>query len=143
MYRSVFMNHSQISPHRLMAALTAAREALAVLQPDDDEVIRVDTIEGQSDALEVLDSIAAHVVADEALAERARERAKRLESRADRRREVIVTMLDALGLSKIERALYSASLSHQAKAQITDAAMLPPEFMRTAPDAVKIGKALR
>ena len=132
-----------ISPARLMRALTAAHEALAALPADADELLRYSTIEGESGALELMDSIAASVEADELLVQRAKERIKRLEARAERRRGVIGYMLEALELPSIERPLYTASLSHHPRVVVLDQAALPDEYRRTAPDMAKLGTALR
>lgn len=127
---------------RLEAAMSAAMQAIAGLP--EDEQLRHDTIEGQSDAFEMMDLYAEAVMADEALAERARERAKRLEARADRKRAVIQGMLTALELRKAERALYTASLSQgQALTEVPTNEALPDAFVRHAPDKVLIAKTLR
>lgn len=131
-----------ISPARLTAAMSAAQQLLASL-PDDDERLRRDTVDGQTDALDLMDWIAEQVIADEALVERARERAKRLEQRADKRREIIARMLEALDLREpLQRALYTASLTYRSKPQVIDADLLPREYFREAVDLIKLGKAL-
>jgi hypothetical protein len=132
-----------LSPARLTAAMSAAMQAIAALPDDGDERLRTDTIDGQTDALDLMDRIAEQVIADEALAERARDRAKRLEARADKRREVITRMLEALDLREpVHRALYSASLAWRSKPLVTDATLLPRDFIRDAVDMVKLGKTL-
>ena len=130
-----------LSPRRLEAAMSAAMQLIAQL-PDDDETLRRDTVEGETDALAMMDQIAERVMADEALVERARERAKRLEARADRHREIITQMMAALELTKLDRALFTASIAYRSKAMVTDADQLPDDYIRHAVDMVKLGKAL-
>jgi len=132
-----------LSPARLTAAMSAAMQAIAALPDDGDERLRADTIDGQTDALDLMDQIAEAVIADESLAERARDRAKRLEARADKRREVITRMLEVLDLREpVQRPLYTASLAYRSKPQVIDATLLPRDYIREAVDLVKLGKAL-
>lgn len=132
-----------ISPRRVEAAMSAAMQLLADLPPDD-ALLRRDTIEGETDVFALMDQIAEWVLADEARAELARDRARRLEARADRHRAVVVQMLEQLDLREpLQRAFYTASLSYLAKPKVTDATILPRDFVKETVDMVKLGKALR
>jgi Siphovirus Gp157. len=130
-----------VSPRRLELAMSTAQQLLAEL-PEDDQ-LRLDTIEGETEAFELMDRITESVLADESLAELARSRAKRLEERADHRRAIILQMLEALEMTKVQRPLYTASLSHRSKPVVTNADELPRDFIREAVDLVALGKALR
>lgn len=130
-----------VSPRRLELAMSTAQQLLAEL-PEDDQ-LRLDTIEGETEAFELMDRITESVLADETLAELARARAKRLEERADHRRAIILQMLEALDMTKVQRPLYTASLSHRSKPVVTNADALPDDFIRHAVDLVALGKALR
>jgi Siphovirus Gp157 len=124
-------------------AMSAAMEAISALPDDGDNVLLLNTIEGESDVLEVLDRVVEAAIADKKLAELARERAKRIEARADRARGVALQILEALQVSPLERPLYSASISYPRKPLVTNADELPKEMIREAPDMIAIGKALR
>lgn len=133
-----------VSPKALEAAMSAVDQIRAMLGEDADPDLRLGMIEGETDALALLDRIIEHVLADETLADGARARAKRLEARADRLRAVVSSVLiDKLGVEKLERPLYTASIGHRAKPVVTDATALPEAFVRHAPDMIAIGKALR
>jgi len=124
--------------------MSAAQQALATLGDDVDQRLRADTIEGESDAIELLDRFAELVITDEVLAELARARAQRLEKRAQAHRQVVERMLIALELNEpIERSAYTAGLSYRTTAIITDPAALPDEVVRKAPDMRLISKLLR
>ena len=131
------------SAYRLEAAMSAALQIKAELPPDNDTALLLGMIEGETDALELMDRLAEAAIADKALAEKATERAARLKERADGHRNVITRMLEALEISKLERALYTASVSHHRELQLIDEAALPDAFIRHAPDKVAIAKALR
>lgn len=132
-----------ISPQRLMAAISAAQQVKELLPYDDDNKLLIDTVDGETEVFTLLDRLAEAAIADKELAERAAERAKRIAARAERSRDVIARMLEALDLNKVERPLFTASISHVRKPIVTDPALLPEAFMRHAPDMILIGKALR
>ena len=73
----------------------------------------------------------------------ARERARRIEARADRTREIATRIVEALGVSPLTRPVYTASLTYPRKPLVTNADELPKEMIREAPDMIAIGKALR
>ena len=91
----------------------------------------------------MLDRVVEHAVADAKLAELARLRARRIEARADRARDIATRMVEALAISPLERPVYTASLTFPRKPLVTNAEELPDTYIRHAPDMVAIGKALR
>lgn len=123
--------------------MSAAMQLKAAAALDNDNELLLGMIEGETDALELMDRLAEQALADKALVEIGSARLKRIEQRADRIRDLLLRMLEALELPKIERALYSASISHRRNVVVTDADALPEEFVRRAPDKVALGKALR
>ena len=131
------------SSHAIQNAMSAAMEAISALPDDEDYGLLISTIEGESDILEVLDRVVEHAVADKKLAEAARERAKRIEARADRARDIATRIVEALEISPLERPVYTASLTFPRKPLVTNADELPDTYIRHAPDMVAIGKALR
>jgi hypothetical protein len=138
---------SGVSPRALEAAMSAVdqiRDAMAEHLDVDDMTLWLDTIEGETNALELLDRIVERILADAALVEAARLRARRLETRAERLRAVVTRVLiDKLSVAHLERPLYTAAVSHRSKPVITDGDLLPAEYVRSAPDLTKIGRALR
>jgi len=136
------MAAAEINPRRLEQAISAAMRIRQTLLTDDDKLL-TDTIDGETDAIALLDAIVEQALADEALVETARERIKRLEARADRRRGIVLAMLEALELHKVERPLFTASVSHRSKPLVSDPAVLPEAFIRRAPDMILLAKALR
>lgn len=139
----------EISPYAITRAMSAAMQLRASLLAEDgsladDDKLLCDMIDGQTNALDVLDRVIEASMADAALAEMAAARAKRLEARKARLCEIAAHMIEALEIKgPIERASYTASLSHRTKALVTDQAQLPPALIRHAPDMVAIAKALR
>lgn len=134
---------STISPQRMMAAMSAVGQLKAELADRDDDML-LDVIASETDALELMDRLAEQAIADKKLAEMASERAKRLDERAKRHRDVIRAMLEAMEVSRVERALYTASTSQrQELVEVATNEELPSAFVRTSPDKVLIGKTLR
>ena len=124
-------------------AMSAAMEAISALPDDNDHLLLLGVIEGQSEIFELLDKIVEWSIADKKLAELARERARRIEARSDRTREIATRIVEALGVSPLERPVYTASITYSRKPLVTNADALPGTFIRHAPDLVAIGKALR
>lgn len=130
-------------PRRLEAAMSAAMQIKATLPDDDDQLLR-DTLEGQTDVFELMDRLAEQAIADKLLVDKATERARRLERRADKRRDIIARMLECLELGEaLERPMYTATLAHVRTVIVNDETELPAEFFKHAPDKIRIGKALR
>jgi hypothetical protein len=126
-----------------MRAVSIAQQHLAQINRDDDDNrLKLDTIEGQSDAFEVLDRIIENALADQLLAATASERAKRLNKRAEKKRELIVRMLDALGLTgeTLERPI--ATIWVQYHREVTLTGDVPDDYLRSAPDMRLIKKDL-
>ena len=131
-----------LSPVRLEREMAAAMRLIAELP--DDERLRTDCIEGQTQALECLDAYAHSVLADEALVRQGEDRIRRLKARAERNRAVVAAILQGLGLRRAERPLYTASLSQRSVVtEVPTNEALPTTFYRTAPDLLLIGRTLR
>lgn len=129
------------SPGQVHRALAQVRDAMALLQSDagaaDDTKLIRDTIEGETDAFEVLDALVEASVDAESLAKAARERAATLIERAtrlDRRRAALRTMvldmLQAMGLTLLERATHTVSVRQNSAELIVDEAALPDTYWR-------------
>ena len=123
--------------------MSAAMEVISTLPDDEDHALLLGSLEGETDIMEVLDRVIESSIADKKLAEMARERAKRVEERSQKSREIALRIIEALGVSPLTRPVYTASLTYPRKPLVTNADELPKEMIREAPDMVAIGKALR
>ena len=121
-----------------MAAVSAAQQIIAELP--DDERLRLDTIHGETELLELMDRYAEAAIADRLLAKAAREHIAAIDARAARHKEVVRRILDAVGLTSVRRPLYTVATSHRAHAIITDADAVPAQYL--SPDRVAIAAAL-
>lgn len=123
------------------------REALG---SDQDEQAFLDTLEGETDALDVADALIDKMQSDAALAEaiKAREadlagRRKRIEGRADACKASLGILLDAIGQAKLERPMATISRRPGSlSVLITDEASIPSQLCTiktiTAPDKAAI-----
>ena len=124
-------------------AMSAAMQIISELPDDEDHALLLGSLDGETDIFEVLDRVIESSIADKKLAELARERAKRVEERASRSREIALRIIEALGVSPLERPIYTASLMQIRKSIVTNSDELPKEFIRESPDMIAINKALR
>lgn len=138
-----------------MAIADAVRRRLLADDPDlaaDEDVLR-DTLDGETDALDLVRrlvrfSIAASVM-EKAAAGRVQAlqtRKARFAARAEAARGAAFGMLDALGLSRLDDAEFTASIRDgQPGVIVTDEDALPDEFVKVAraPDKTAIGAAIR
>lgn len=119
----------------------------------DDQETFLDTLDGQTDAIEVLRRVilaraeaSAQEAATKALAETYKERAARLKMRQDRLSAFAGEILDAIGETKV--ALDVATITRtkgQPKVEVVDEAEIPSQLCRvkTSPDLVAIKAALK
>jgi hypothetical protein len=130
------------SAWQLEREMSRAMQLIAELP--DDEQLRHDVADGETGALDLLDAYAQQAMADAALVKQARERAARLEARANRNRAIVAAILQGLRLTKAERALFTASISQRTEVvEVPTNEELPAAFVRSAPDKTLIGKTLR
>lgn len=113
----------------------------------DDERAFLDTLEGETDALEVCDRVLRRSLARQRLATAAKQekgdieaRIARFERQAKGAKEVALAILQAAGVPdrkgvvRLERASYTATISQAAASvEVTDAAKLPPACLRQPP----------
>ena len=108
----------------------------------EDDVILA-SIESETNALDLIDRIIEHVVADEALVESGKARLKRIEARADRHREVLKAMMAEIA-EKVERPLATLSLGTGPRtAVVTDAKLIPEVYWRRAIDRQELLRGLK
>lgn len=132
-----------ISPFRLEHAMAEAMKLRAEIGDGDDRLL-LDTIEGETDVFAIMDRLSEMAIADKLLAERARERIARLDARADRARATLQRMLEALGISRLERSMATLSVAEgPKKAHVTDAKLIPDVYWRRAIDSPSLLRALK
>lgn len=131
-----------ISPRKLEAAMSAVGKLKAELaEYQGDDILA--SIESETDALELMDRVLDHVIADEALVAKGKERLKRIEARADRHRDILRAMLEQIG-ERVERPLATVSLGTGPRiAIVTDQAAIPDVFWRRSVDKAELLKALK
>lgn len=128
--------------------------ALLLAHPElaEDEVLRADSIEGETGAFELLSSIVRKIDATKALAggtadyiEELRGRRARLERREVALRDFIMKIMNTANLRKAELAEATLSIrASQPKVLIINDAEIPDEFMRVKkePDKLRIRAAM-
>lgn len=100
------------------------------------------SLESETDLLDYFDRVAEKVVADDRLAASAAERAKRLKARADKRKDLLMFMMDIMGVKKLERPLVTASVQKN-PVSLTILGEVPDLYMMSVPDKAAIIKALK
>ena len=81
--------------------MSAAMEVISTLPDDEDHALLLGSLEGETDIMEVLDRVIESSIADKKLAEMARERAKRVEERSQKSREIALRIIEALGVARL------------------------------------------
>ena len=127
--------------HAVTAKAHALQEQLRAEGYDDDIVIA--SIESETDLMRVFDRVAERVDQDNRSAVIARERAKRLEARADRNTEFLDYLMRTIGnQTKLERP--TATVFYQATPpRLEIEGEVPEGFMTSVPDKAAITKALK
>ena len=131
---------------------TVAAELRDMLGEDFDEDAFLDTLDGETDALDVADALIAGMQNAEALAAAAKAQADAIKARADRLKDRsmaykgrMLTLLNAIGQKKLERP--AATISRRTgslSVQITDEASVPSQLCKIVqtPDKTAIKKQL-
>jgi hypothetical protein len=127
--------------HAVTAKAYALQEQLRAEGYEDDVVTAA--IESETVLFRVFDRVAERIDQDNRSAVIARERAKRLEARADRNLEVLDFLLRTIGnQTKIERP--TATVFYQTNPpRLEIAGEVPETFMTSVPDKPAITKALK
>lgn len=135
------MAKSKVSPTALMREMSKVSQIRSWLGEDRDIESVLATIESESDALEKLDLIVDEWESDRTIAQKAKERAARIERRADKGRYIAQAIMEQIGVSKLERPGYTASIGAGVPSLIvTDADRIPRQYM--APDKAGIKAVL-
>lgn len=124
----------------LQANIAGVRE---ILGDNADEVLRRDTLEGETNVMEVLDHLLEEYVAAKHIADLAAARARKFKQRMERPREAILFLLEAADLRKVERPVATASLTLSPPGvHIPDPDQIPMNYLKIEPDVEMIKKAL-
>lgn len=131
---------------------TISAELTEMLGDDFDAETFWDSLDGETDATDIMDRLLASMRDDDALYEAAKAQADALSSRATRfadrakaKKKMLGLILDAAGQKKAERPLGTVSrVAGRMSVQITDEASVPSQLCKTTvvPDKVAIKKHL-
>lgn len=127
-----------IDPLKEAQAAAALIASLRQMGEGDDEALLVDTIEGETSLLEILDELLTQIATDQGLADGARKaaadvitRAERFEKRAEAARALIEQALMVAEVEKLERPAATLSLVRRApKVEIAEESEIPAEFWK-------------
>ncbi len=117
------------------------REQLAAQFPDADEETLLDTLEGMTDLNEMiawvvrsrLDDLALHAALRARMSDM-QERAGRLEQRADKKKDVVASVMERAGLKKLTEPDFTLSLrSTNPPLVVTDEGEIPENFWKPQP----------
>ena len=129
------------SPTMLMREMARVDQLRAWLGEAADAQLLLDTIEGETQALEMLDVVIDEWESDKGHAEKAKARAQRIEKRAERGRFLAQAIMEKIGQQKLVRPGYTATIAKGTPSvHVTDAAVVPRKFL--APDKLAIRSAL-
>lgn len=134
------------NPHPIALAgeMSKIDKLKQMLGEDVDAQLMMDVIEGETNALEMLDVIVHTILADEAMRDDAEQHAKRWKERADKRRAIVLQIMERIGTRSARRSLYTLSVTDGPKAvHITDEAQIPLGYQRISPDKAAIARALK
>ena len=131
---------NDLAPFALADLSRRQREALLDEYPDIDETTLADTLEGASMLPEIIAALVRSAQDDKTLAEalKARisdmqERKGRFERRADKRMEIVLSLMEAAGMKKHEEPDFTVSLrNNPPKVVVADEAVIPDQFCRIA-----------
>lgn len=146
---------SYAAPASLVAEYQRVRDMLLASFPElaEDEQALADTLDGETALSDAVASLIRSAREDEAfeeagakIAAEQRERASRYGQRAMKRRDAALALMQAAGLSKIERPDFTVSVGKgRGKVIIKDEALIPDVFFRVkrSPDLTAIANAFK
>lgn len=135
------MAKARPSPTALMREMSRVDQLKMWLGEAAEAQLILDTIEGETQALEMLDLIVECVIADKKLSEGAAARALRFKTRADKGRFLAQAVMEKIGASKLERPIYTAAITKGVPSlHITDDTRIPRQYM--SPNKTSIKAAL-
>lgn len=128
----------RIDPLKEAAAVAALKESLSQMGHEGDDALLLDSIEGETRLLDLVDRLLLQIAADVGLEKGARDAAATLEGRAARfakraesTRALIEQMMFVAELDKLERPTATLSLVRRAaKVEITEEAEIPSDFWK-------------
>lgn len=139
---------------RMIGELRDAMAALQAIDPSiiDDPKLAMDTLEGMTEAVQVIDTLAGAAKEAALLAVLARqqarqltERAARIERREDSLRAMLLSAMQTLQQTRIERPGFTVSVRQNEAPLYIDEAVLPDTYVRIKrePDRVLARKHLK
>jgi hypothetical protein len=140
------------APININLISTISEQLREMLGDDFDAETFWDTLDGETDAGEIMDRVLSSMNADSALADAAKSqadelaaRSKRIRERATAKKSTLKLILDATGERKAERPAATVSLMKgRVSVQITDDQSIPSQLCKvvTSPDKTAIKKQL-
>jgi len=132
-----------LSPRRLMFDMAEVDRVLSEMDTDDAKLL-LDTVEGQTQALEDFDVLLSALVQDMAYVESLAKRQERLDKRVQKLREVLSRMMEKMHQRSIERDQATVSLADGPQSvHISDQAAVPDGFWRRSIDKRLLGELLK
>jgi len=132
--RGIPRDYWQPSPRQISDGIGAALQIISTLTSEEreDYKLLIDTVEGESDLIELLDRIAEQRKADELFIKQIESRLKRYKARAEKAKELFRKIAEKAELpDSIERPFYLASYAEDPQhALIIDEALLPRDVLR-------------
>lgn len=131
--------NTSVHPAAVERAMSAAMSLLASMSDDaEDEILKLDMLEGETDALEIVRHLVRVALDAQSMAAAAKARIDDLEARRDRfeiransARETVQAMLEALDIRKLQEPDFTVSLRPTPpKVLVPEPDKLPDEFWR-------------
>lgn len=137
---------TEMTRYDLTQIAAIAANLRAILGDDDDEQVFFDTLEGETDVMEIAGRLIARRVeaqasrdAMKAVAQTYSERAKRFDRTADACTAALGKLLDAIGEQKLPHALGTVSRTKpRERAEVYDETAIPSQLCKRVPDTSAI-----
>jgi hypothetical protein len=143
-----------LDPVKEAQAVAAIRESLRQMSEGDDETLLLDTIEGQTSLLEILDAVLermtdseVNIEGVEVVAKALSGRKARFEQRLKADRTILEQAMTIAGLAKIERPTATLSLANRPPSlTVTEESEIPADFWKPGDptlDRKRLAQALK
>lgn len=141
---------NQMNPNALAQIAAVAADIRAMIGDDPDEVAFFDTLEGETDVMEIAGMLIMRRIEAQANRDAAKDVAKTFSERAARLDRVsdacaasLGKLLDAIGEQKLPHTLATVSRTKpRERVDITDPTAIPSQLCKRVPDAAAIKKQL-
>jgi hypothetical protein len=135
----------QPNPEQVKAE-TAKAELWATTLAGEEPQLILGMVEGETECLEALDRVVDYVISQDAIIDKGKERLQRITKRKETYRAIarsIMEMLQRFGISRLERAGYTASMGQGQPSLYYDEKTLPEKYWKKIPDEAAIKAALK